>query len=229
MIAVAKTSPTTVQNCRPMQPTHSVSNRKVPAWHRGYLRLLPAICRQARIRLRHLRHEARDDAFQEIVADTVVTYARLAELGKEDLAYPTPMVNYAVAKLRAGRRVGNRLNVCDITSKYCQRRKKIVVQRLDHSNDIFDEWQEMLVEDRNASPADVATIRIDFHEWLKTLPIRTRLIAEILATGESTCNVAQMFAVSASRISQIRQSLRSSWYLFIGESSGMDSTICGFA
>jgi hypothetical protein len=218
MIDFMKSSVVTTANRQKVWSKRTTTNP--PAWHAGYLRMLPAIRRQASIRLRHLREEARGDALQEILADTAVAYARLAELGKDGLAFPTPLVDYAVAKFRAGRRVGNRINIRDVLSKYCQQRKRIVVERINHFNDTSGEWQEMLVEDRHASPADVATIRIDFCEWLKTLPVRTCRIAQLLATGESTKDVAQTFAVSASRISQLRKSLRSSWLSFIGESSG---------
>lgn len=217
MIATAKTSPIRTSNRRRKPRNRTVTKTVMPAWHAGYLRMLPDICRQAKIRLRHWPAEARADAVQEIVADTVVAYARLAEFGKEELAFPMPLVNYAVKKFCAGRRVGNRLNIRDVMSKYCQRRKAIAVERLDYFDDKADEWQEILVEDRHASPADVAAIRIDFREWLKTLPVRTRRIAELLATGESTSAIAQMFSITASRISQLRQELRRSWFLFVGD------------
>ncbi len=73
----------------------------------------------------------------------------------------TAWTNYAVqcAFRRVRARVGSRLNVRDVTSKYCQRHKGIVVERLDHFNDKSDKWQEMLIEDRHSSPADVAGIR----------------------------------------------------------------------
>jgi hypothetical protein len=47
-----------------------------------------------------------------------------------------------------------------------------------------------VVEDRNAGPAEVAATRIDFSDWLATLPERNRRIAETLATGECTSSVA---------------------------------------
>jgi hypothetical protein len=147
------------------------------------------------------------------VADTVVTYARLAELGKEDLAYSTPMVTYAAAKFRAGLSVGNRLNVRDVMSKYCQQRKGVVVERLQRVNEDADGWQDELVEDRHASPTDVVMIRMDFREWLNTLPLRTRRIAEMLAVGESSSSVAGVFALTTGRISQLRKELRHSWIL----------------
>lgn len=228
MIAIATKVHSSKISQRSARPKCEIKQQQAAAWHAGYLRMLPAIRRQASIRMRALPAEARADAVQEIVADTVVTYARLAKLGKEDLAYPTPLVNYAVTKFREGRRVGNRLNIRDIMSKYCQRHTKIIVERLDNF-DNCDEWQELLVEDRHASPADVATIRIDFCEWLKTLSIRTRQIAQMLATGESTSDVARRFSVSPGRISQIRKSLQASWLSFIGESSGINGEMCGLA
>ncbi|MEX2308390.1 MAG: hypothetical protein WD738_12385 [Pirellulales bacterium] len=217
MVAFINASSTVGNKRRPLRRRRMAPSRQTPRWHDGFLRLLPDIIRQARIRLRHMDAHAREDALQEIIADTVVAYARLAALGKEGLAYPTPLVAYAIAKFHAGRRVGSRCNVRDITSEYCQRRKRVVVERLDRFNDRSGEWQEMLVEDRRATAADVVAIRIDFRDWLQTLRMRDRRIAETLAIGETTSRVARMFAISAGRVSQLRQKFRVSWYTFIGE------------
>jgi hypothetical protein len=175
-----------------------------------------------------MRPEARAEAVQEIIADTLVAYVRLVELGKQDLAYPTPLVTYAIAKLRAGRRVGGRLNVRDVMSTHCQRRKSVMVERLDRFNEGADDWEGLVVEDRRASPADVAATRIDFREWLKALIPRNRRIAQTLASGESTAKVARLFNVSASRVSQLRQELRYSWYEFIGERAPGKVELAGF-
>jgi hypothetical protein len=176
--------------------------------------MLPAIRRQTARYVRHLSNEAHDDAFHEIVADTVVAYARLAELGKEDLAYPTPLVKYAWAKYRAGRRVGNRLNVRNVMSEHCRRRNHFVIESLDRFRGSTGNWREVLVEDRHASPAEIAAIRVDFFEWLKTLTSRNRQIAERLAIGETSGRVAQMFSVTTGRISQLRKELHKSWRKF---------------
>jgi hypothetical protein len=76
---------------------------------------------------------------------------------------------------------------------------------------------EILVEDNRATPADIARVRIDFADWLKTLPRRTRRIAEVLSTGETTSCVAKRFHVSAGRISQLRRQLYEGWLEFTGE------------
>lgn len=47
-------------------------------------------------------------------ANACCAVARLAELGKLDLAYPTVLARYGVAKVIDGRRVGNKLNVRDV-------------------------------------------------------------------------------------------------------------------
>jgi hypothetical protein len=119
------------------------------------LKLLPDIYRLARICTIHLKGEARSDAFQEIVADTVVAYARLAEVGRENLAFATPLVHYAAAKFRAGRRVGVCLNVNDVSSEYCGRRKGIAIERLNQIDCGDEEWEALVIEDRRAAPADL--------------------------------------------------------------------------
>jgi len=144
--------------------------------------MLPDIQLLAHLEVRYLRSEARANAIQEIVADTVVAYARLAEQGKEELAYPVPLVRYAGAKLRAGRQVGNRLNIKDVTSRYCQRRKGVRVRSLGCTTDAEDGWKDLVVENNQATPAEIAATRIDFQQWLKALPAKVR------RGGKTTCH-----------------------------------------
>jgi hypothetical protein len=218
MSTIAKTVRKASARFQPLRSDHDAVAVVPERWQERYLKMLPEICRLAHIQARHLRGEARADAVQEMVADTVVAYARLASLGKENLAYVSPLVHYAKSKLQAGRRVGNRLNVRDVLSTYCQQRKGIVVERLDRVNERAGQWNEILVEDRRASPADLAAIRIDFCEWIKTLPANRRRAAALLALGETTSAVAEKLRVSSGRVSQIRKALCDSWELFTGES-----------
>jgi hypothetical protein len=131
--------------------------------------------------------------------------------------YATPLATYAIKQVRAGRRTGNKLNVRDVSSPYCQQRKRVRVERLDHYDVDEGGWKELVVEDRRATPADVAATRIDFSDWLKSLKPRVRRIAKTLATGETTTNVARKFAVSQARVSQIRRELKDAWEMFQGE------------
>ncbi len=91
--------------------------------HEKFLALLPQIREQAEFAFRGLRAEARDEFIQEVLANTYCAFAHLVRRGKADLAYPTPLVQFAIRQVRVGRRVGNRLNVYDVLSEYSQQEK----------------------------------------------------------------------------------------------------------
>ena len=198
--------------CIASQPTPAA-----PAWHAAFLAMLPVIVRHARIAFRHLRPEAREEAVEECVANAMVAYARLFEQGRVELAYPTVLAMYSVKQVRDGRRVGNKLRIREMLSEYAQRKKGFKVERLDKFDRETGEWEEVLVEDKHAGPADVACVRLDFAAWLNLLSRRYRWIAEVLAIGETTNAVAKRFHVSAGRVSQIRKELKKAWERFQGE------------
>lgn len=190
-----------------------------PAWHAGFLQLLPTIQRHARACFRRLPRDAREEAVAETVANALAAYARLVQLGKEDVAYATPLGRYAVARTRCGRWVGGRHNVRDVSSNVCRHRNGVVMQRIGFRE--YDkrtgDWQDVVVEDRRSGPADIAATRVDFKSWLATLSWRDRQVAEVLAVGESTRSAARMFRLSAGRVSQLRRELFEAWQRFHGE------------
>jgi hypothetical protein len=190
-------------------------------WHAQFLSMLPKIRAHAVIAFRHLKPEAREESIQEAVANALVAFVRLVQLKKVDLAYPTVLARYAVAQIHDGRKVGNRLNIKDVLSGYAQKRKDFHVERLDQFDVEENAWAEVLVEDRHAGPAEVATTKIDFTEWLKSLPTQRRKITKLLATGERTSIVAEKFGVSSGRISQLRCELARSWKEFLGEAESI--------
>jgi hypothetical protein len=182
--------------------------------------MMPTIRTRARIAFRYLDPEARQEAVQEVVCNALKAFVRLVELKKMDLAYPTVLAKLGVAQVKDHRKVGGRLNVHDVMSAYCQAKKGVVVERLDHFDEEENQWCEIVVEDRNAGPAEVAATRMDFAAWLKSLPKRLRLIAKFLATGETTTAAAKKFGVCQGRISQIRMELKRAWQAFQGEEPG---------
>lgn len=190
------------------------STGTAPDWRASFLRMLPLICRCARHAFRGLTDDNFDDAVQEVIANTLVAYARLVGQGRADAASATSLARFAVAQYWEGRRVGTRLNVQDVTSDYCQRRKRVKVESLDHWDAHDQEWKEALVEDKTVTPADLAASRLDVPAWLDSLSARTRKIAEALAMGESTGYVARTFSISAARVSQLRRELQDSWRAF---------------
>jgi len=197
----------------------AVARRKsvIPAWHELFLKMLPAITRHARIAFRHLDPEAKAEAVQAVACNCCCAVARLAELGKLDLAYPSPLARYGVSQVRDGRMTGGHLNCKDIASPYCQRLKGIVVERLDKFDREEECWQEILIPDRTCTPAELAASRLDFPAWLDTLGRRDRKVALKLAEGEKTGDVARRFGLSEGRVSQLRRELAENWKRFVGD------------
>jgi hypothetical protein len=182
-----------------------------------FVEMLPQIRRQAWYAFRHLPRQFCQDLMEEVIADAYVAFARFLELGKVDLAYPTPLAQFSIRRIRSGRRVGQAINRHELMSPLAQRIHKVQVERLDRWNRNEGGWKEIVVEDRRASPAETAAARIDLSDWFLRLPRRERAIAKQLALGQRTQDVARRFQVSAGRISQLRQMLQASWQNFQGQ------------
>jgi hypothetical protein len=181
-----------------------------------FVELLPQIHTQARVAFRSEAPERREELIAEVMANCWVAFVRLVERGLIDMAYPTPLAQYAIRQVRTGRRVGAKLNVCDVLSRYAQRVKQFKVERLDRRGEQGG-WREILVEDSHAGPAETAAARIDIGDWFASLPKRSRRIAKALGNGERTKEVAKRFGVSAGRVSQVRTELKAAWESFVGE------------
>lgn len=184
-----------------------------------FLTLLPAIQEQARFAFRSEPRERGQELVAEVIANAFVAFVRLVERGLTSVIYPTPLAGYAIKQVRDGRRVGAKLNVRDVTSAYCQLRKRIAIERLDRFDERKGEWREVLIEDHHAGPAETAAARIDIAEWFASLPRRKRRIAETLVTGETTKRTARKFRVSPGRISQNRRELEQAWRDFQGDAA----------
>lgn len=202
---------------QPLSPVQTQSACPIPAWHAGFLKLLPAIRTHARCCFRELATDAREEAIQEVVSLALIAYVRLHEQGREHVAFAVPLARYAVHRVRDGRCAAGGANVRDLTSARCRCHKGVIVERLDNFDERAGTWEALVVEDRRATPADVAITRIDFSSWLACLPRKKRRIAEKLATGETTGAVAQKFRVSAARIAQLRREFHDAWLKFHGE------------
>lgn len=179
-------------------------------WQGPFLAMLPAIERQARHLLRKRPPREREEAQQAIIGYAAVACARLAERNHLELAYPTPLARFGFKQYRAGRSVGGSTNSKDVTSTRRQRERGCPMEPL-------DDWQESLVEPRRTTPAEIAGFRVDFGAWLRTLTPRDRQLAKQLARGERTSAVANMFKLTAGRVSQLRRELWVSWQRFVGE------------
>jgi hypothetical protein len=113
--------------------------------------------------------------------------------------------------------VGSPLRSNEVLSRYAQRRKRFVVQRLDRFDRHTSQWAEAIVEDHRTPIPDQVAFRIDFPQWLSLLNSRNRRIAMALAMGNPACQVAKRFKLSQGRISQLRSQFYLSWQMFHGE------------
>jgi hypothetical protein len=190
--------------------------------HAKFLKMLPGIRRQAGHAFRNASPEAREELIAEVVGISYSAYVRLVERGKEDLAFATPLAQFAIRRVRSCRFLGGRQRPRDVMLARDQAAGRTVVERLDHFDSKAGTWQEIVVEDHRVGPADIAACRIDFASWLRLLPVRLRKIALTLARGELargelTSEAAKKFGVTPSRVSQLRLWLKENWEQFQGE------------
>jgi hypothetical protein len=181
-----------------------------------FLDMLPQIRSSARLAFRSAGPEAKEELVAEVVANAYCAFVRLVEKGHADQAFATPLASFAIRQVCSGRRVGTPRNVRDVSSRYAQQQKGFVLDRLDVFHRQRQEWLEVLIEDKNAGPAETAAARIDVAAWFRTLDRRNRRIARALARGETTSEVAAKFRLSQGRVSQLRQKFKQSWETFQG-------------
>ena len=182
-----------------------------------FLEMLPLIRQHAQVAFSSEPPSRRQELVSEVVANCWVAYVRLIERGLHDVIYASPLAKFAVRQVCDGRRVGTKLNVQDVSSRHCQRVKGVKLERLDVFDENDGQWKEVVVEDKTAGPAEIAAVRIDFADWLESLPRMKRRVAKFLATGESTQKTARKFRVTSGRVSQIRRELAKAWFEFVGE------------
>ena len=195
--------------------------KPVPAWHAKLLAMLPTIIRYAKRAFRGCDPEARQEAVQNVVANTTAAVAGLAKRGKLDLAYPTVLAKFGIRQTLDHRKTGSSLNIKDVLSKCCQEHKGVMVERLDKFNEQEDCWEEAVVVDtRNAPVPATVAFRVDFKDWLKSLHPRDRKVARYLSLGHRNADAARKFGVSQGRISQLRRESATNWRKFIGEEPG---------
>jgi hypothetical protein len=193
-----------------------LDGHKTEIVHDQFLKMLPKIRRQAWIAFRGRDTESRHELTQEVIANAYCAFVRLVRRGKKGVAYPTPLAQFAIRRVYAGRRVGNQLNKHELLSPYARRIHGLKIKQLDRQDEPKGGWRQILVEDHRAGPAETAVARIDVAEWLKSLSRRQRQIAKALALGTSTSEVAKRFGLCPARISQLRNWFRQQWKQFLG-------------
>jgi len=106
-----------------------------PAWHAGFLPLMPCIRRYARSLFRHLARQERDEALAEVTAVAMVDFINLLKLDQPGAMDPAALARSAALKvLRSGRACG-RESCRDVLSPTAQQRRGFKVERLSKSLD----------------------------------------------------------------------------------------------
>ncbi|MBI3864907.1 MAG: helix-turn-helix domain-containing protein [Planctomycetia bacterium] len=187
-----------------------------PAWQQDFLaHLLPRVKTHARFGFRSLPRCEREEAEADAVAVAMVFFVRLVNRGKNASDLAPRIAQIAVLRVKAGRIIGTGERRNDVLSRVARQRRGFQVESLDSGTSADQKgWQSVLVEDRKSTPADIAASRIDFSAWLNGMTHRRRQIAESLAAGYRTEEVAEKFHVSRSRISQLRREFEDSWREF---------------
>jgi hypothetical protein len=201
MIAIAK------------KPRHDVTKQP----NERFLEMLPRIRSQARLAFRRLRPELKQELVQEVTVNAYVAYVRLVEQGKANIAYATPLANYAIRQVLAGRRVGMKVNSRDVSSIVAQRRRGFTLINFLPNSSGANIWCQILADNTLTPVLDQVAFRLDFPVWLNIQNRRKQALAKFLALGHTATEAAGRFRVSIARISQLRRELEVSWQAFQGE------------
>jgi hypothetical protein len=203
-----------------------MSARSLTQVHGHFEAALPAIVAAAEFAFRKRRRQDREDAVAEAQAAAWAAWAGLVERGKDPRAVGVwGIAANAVRYVQNGRRVGNRhcgRGAMDVHHPRAQMRDRFQVVSLDATVEPVsgrgDEgWREWLAQDNRCTPADEAAFRIDFANWLGTLPPRKHQMAVLLAEGHETGVVATTLGVTPGAVSQTRVWLEASWRAFQAE------------
>jgi hypothetical protein len=175
--------------------------------------IFPAIKRQVAFAFRRVRRSLREDLVAEAVARAYMAFARLIERGLTALVYPAALVRFAVRQVWDGRRIGCRRSAKDVMSESAQARRGFVVEQLEHRSP-RQPWEEQLLVDKRATPAELVACKLDFAAWLERLSKVKRALALRLAAGDTAREAAMQFRLSEGRISQLRRELLADWNAF---------------
>ena len=189
------------------------------SWQANFVSILPAITNHANTRFRRLPGHRREEAIAETIAAACISYQKLAAQGKLTKAYISSLAGFSTRHTAQHRHVGGSQSSSDAMSPLACRKHGFAVRNLGGRQDHYG-WAPLLVESRRFSPADAATFKIDFENWVTGFSERHRRIIGTLASGERTTAVAERFGISLARVSELRREYERRWDVFQGEASG---------
>jgi hypothetical protein len=106
----------------------------------------------------------------------------------------------------------------DALSPLAQARHQFVAGKLpDYSTPSNNPLNDALLDNTRSPVPDQVAFRVDFPAWLGLLSERDRQVAEGLMLGGRTCDVADGYGLSPSRVSQLRREFERGWRNFCEE------------
>jgi hypothetical protein len=187
--------------------------------------LLPSIERQIVFSFRRVPVPFREDVLQEALVAAFIGYRRLVDRGRHDQIFATPLAQFAVCRVRDGRRVGSLKDRLDASCPFVARRRGFRLERIDRFDPHTRRWTLMAIPSSATSVPDQVAFRLDFPQWLSIQTRRDRRLIQALACGETTSEAARRFHISAARVSQLRLEFFQSWRTFQGEAPDAPATI----
>lgn len=187
--------------------------------HREFEQALPRIRTHAEIVFRSVVcPHRRADFVGEAIALTWKWWCRLRQQGKKPQHFVSALATFAARAARSGRRVCGQEKAKDALSPRAQQIYRFKVGEFSaFSVPSSDPFSEALRDNTQTPVSDQVAFRLDFPAWLQTFDQRCRRIIEAMASGERTQDLAAMFGVSGSRISQMRREFMDAWLTFVGE------------
>jgi len=189
------------------------------ALHARFLALLPRIESHVRIYFRHLKcHDRKEDCVREAIAISWKWFVSLAKRGKDAAEFVSTLAGFAARAVRSGRRLCGQERTVDVLSPQAQQQRNFAVGKLPESATLSDNPLMEALHDNMVSPVpDQVCFRLDFPRWLATLSKRNRRLAEEMALGHHTKELALKYGVCPARISQLRREFHADWLCFCGE------------
>ena len=192
----------------------------------AFLSIVPRIELHGRVCFRTKSWPDREEAIAEMVALCWKWFVRLAHQGKDATRFPSVLATFAARAVYNGRRLAGTSKAKDALSPVAQRRHGFAVGRLPdvstlNGNPLFD-----ALHDNTRSPVpDQVTFRFDFPAWLASLGTRNRSIAQDMAQGHRTGELADAYGLSPARVSQLRRQFYLGWRSFCGDLPASDGSV----
>src|SRR6266446_4391232 len=198
--------------------------RHLERCRREFETALPRIQRHAGIYFRNvICPHKKADLIAETIAMSWKWWLRLRERGKNPNLFVSAIAGYATKAVASGRRVCGMEKPKDVLSPFAQHDHGFSVGKLpDFETLLGNPLFEALHDNTQTPPDEQVAFRIDFPCWFAGYDERRRRIIRSMMTGERTHHLAQLFRISAARVSQLRREFKEDWDRFTADDVHQD-------